>query len=86
MTTLTKRVQVLFPEELWLRLVRKADAQQRSVGSLIREAVEQVYFATPDEQRADRRRMVAELISMDLPVADWQQMESESTARGCWDE
>ena len=62
MTVLTKRVQVLFPEQLWQNLVQQAQLQNRSVGALIREAVEHAYFN--DEvaaQKAARSRIVAEI-------------------------
>jgi hypothetical protein len=87
MTVLTKRVQVLFPESLWQNLVQQAQLQNRSVGALIREAVEQVYFTyTSQNEQAERSRIVAEMIAMELPVADWEQMERESTDRGCFNE
>jgi hypothetical protein len=87
MTVLTKRVQVLFPESLWHNLVQQAQLQNRSVGALIREAVEQVYFTDEVEaQKTARSRIVDEIAAMELPVADWEQMERESTARGYFDE
>ncbi|CAN5650080.1 hypothetical protein BH10CHL1_BH10CHL1_38330 [soil metagenome] len=87
MTNLTKRVQVLFPEPLWQNLLYQAQLQNRSVGALIREAVEQVYFTDQAEaQKTARARIVAEMIAMELPVADWEQMERESMARGYFDE
>lgn len=87
MTVLTKRVQVLFPENLWQNLVQQAQLQNRSVGALIREAVEQVYFTDEAEaQKIARSRIVDEIAAMELPVADWAQMERESTDRGYLDE
>jgi hypothetical protein len=87
MTVLTKRVQVLFPEHLWQNLVQQAQLQNRSVGALIREAVEQVYFTDEAEaQKTVRARIVDEIAAMELPVADWEQMERESMARGYFDE
>ena len=47
MATLERRVQVLFDEELYERLLAEATAQRLSVGAYIREAV---------EGRLDRRR------------------------------
>ncbi|MCX6044358.1 MAG: hypothetical protein NT075_04545 [Chloroflexi bacterium] len=85
MTTLTKRVQVLFPEPLWQNLLYQAQLRNRSVGALIREAVEQVYFVD-ETQKTARSRIIDEIAAMELPVADWEQMERESTARGYFDE
>ncbi len=87
MTVLTKRVQVLFPEQLWQSLVQQAQVQNRSVGALIRDAVEQIYFTDEAEARKiARARIVDEIAAMELPVADWEQMEREATARGYFDE
>jgi len=87
MTVLTKRVQVLFPEQLWQNLVQQAQVQNRSVAALIRDAVEQIYFAeTKQNEQEERARIVTEMIAMELPVADWQQMERESMELGWIDE
>ena len=88
MTVLTKRVQVLFPEYLWQNLVQQAQLQNRSVGALIREAVEHAYFNNNEVAalKKARSRIVAEIAAMALPVADWEQMERESTTRGYFDE
>ncbi len=87
MTVLTKRVQVLFPEQVWQNLVQQARVQNRSVGALIRDAVEQIYFADEAKVRKSARtRIIDEIAAMELPVADWEQMERESMARGYFDE
>jgi hypothetical protein len=87
MTVLTKRVQILFPESLWDNLVIQAQYQNRSVGALIREAVEKYYFSDQvNPVQTQRVELVAKLIAMQLPVSDWQQMEQESTTRGFLDE
>jgi hypothetical protein len=87
MTVLAKRVQILFPESLWDNLVIQAQYQNRSVGALIREAVEKYYFSDQvNPVQTQRVELVAKLIAMQLPVSDWQQMEQESTTRGFLDE
>ena len=71
----TERIQVLVAPEQLARLRALGYRQRRSVGSLIREAVETVYFA----QDVDRRLAAVErLAGMNLPVSDWEQMERES--------
>jgi hypothetical protein len=62
------------PEQL-VRLKGLARRRHSSVGALIREAVEAVYFG----EDVDRRLAAVErLAAMRLPVADWEQMERES--------
>jgi hypothetical protein len=77
-----KRTQILFPEDEYRYLRREAAARHCSVGHLVREAVGQVYLAQPRQARLDAAR---ELIEMDLPVADWPQIEEE-IERGARDE
>ncbi len=75
MAEYTERIQVLVAPDQLARLRALGYRQQRSVGSLIREAVERVYFA----EDADLRLAAVErLAAMNLPVSDWEQMERES--------
>ena len=75
---LTARVQVLFEPSQLTRLQAMAEAEGKSVGALIRAAVERTYL---DSARATRMAAVERLVSMSLPVADWEQMERESVDR-----
>jgi len=75
MENLTRRVQVLFSPQQLQQLKRMAQARGESVAELIRQAVEQAYFAKQRQRGEDAVRRMA---SMDLPVADWEQMERES--------
>lgn len=75
MATLTKRVQVLLDPFQYQRLDEIARQRNRSVGALIREAVDQVYL---QDAVAERVESVRALAAMELPVADWEQMERES--------
>lgn len=43
---LTKRANILFEDPVWSQLLTLAQAQKASVGSLIRHAVQKVYFST----------------------------------------
>ena len=84
MATLDRRVQVLMPEEMVRHLTTLAQEQEQSVGHLIREAVVQLYFTDEAERElAKRRRMVEEMIALNLPVSDWESMEAEIESR--WD-
>ena len=75
---LTARVQVLFDPVQVARLQALAESEGRSVGALIREAVERAYL---DPDRAARLDAVEQMARLALPVADWQQMERESAER-----
>lgn len=75
---LTARVQVLFEPGQVARLQAIAEAEGKSVGALIREAVARTYLE-PD--RAERLEAVRRMAKMDLPVSDWEQMEREATNR-----
>ena len=79
MPVLSKRVQVLLPPPLWERLRQIAREQERSFGSLVREAIQKVYF--PSEMNP--LEAVQQMAAMELPVADWDQMELESVSGGC---
>ncbi len=76
MARLTKRVQVLLEPFQYQRLEEIARQRDRSVGALIREAIEQTYLQGAAD---DRIAAVRALAAMRLPVADWEQMEREST-------
>lgn len=69
----TERTQVLLSREQRERLERIAAREGRSVGSVIREAVESYTAASP----RTRAEAAAALIAMDLPVSDWDQMKAE---------
>jgi predicted transcriptional regulator len=75
MATLTKRVQVLLDPFQYQRLDELARQRNRSMGALIREAIDHVYLQSAVEERLGAVRALA---AMQLPVADWEQMERES--------
>ncbi len=75
MAKLTKRVQVLLDPFQYQRLEEIARQRERSVGALIREAIDQTYLQGAVD---DRLAAVRTLAAMRLPVADWEQMERES--------
>jgi predicted DNA-binding protein len=75
MATLTKRVQVLLDPFQYQRLDELARQRDQSMGALIREAIDHVYLQSAVEERLGAVRALA---AMQLPVADWEQMERES--------
>ncbi len=77
MSTYSKRVQVLLSPEQFSRLQAIARSEGESVGSLVRNAIEDVYLRRAEHERLDA---VRQLGAMSLPVSDWEQMERESVA------
>ena len=75
MAVYTKRVQAVLTEEQHAALSRLSLELGKSVSLLIREAIERVYFE--QAQRDRRRAALARLLSLDAPVAEWEQMEAE---------
>jgi predicted DNA-binding ribbon-helix-helix protein len=82
MATLTKRVQVLLDPFRYHRLDEIARSRNRSVGALIREAIDRVYLQNDANERLEAVRALA---VMQLPVADWKQMERESVEETTFD-
>ena len=68
----SERTQVLLSPEQLARLKRIAERDGRSVGSVIREAVDSFVEAEPDR----RQRALARLLAMDAPVEDWEVMKA----------
>lgn len=75
MAVFSQTVQVSFTPAELTKLQTIADAEGRSVDSLIRKVVEQTYLN--DNQYA-RLEAVRRLADLRLPVSEWEQMERES--------
>jgi hypothetical protein len=69
----TERMQVLLSVEQRRRLERQAAEQRRSVGSVIRDAVE-AYTRTSGRSR---REAAERLLATDAPVDDWPAMKAQ---------
>ena len=69
----SERTQVLLSPEQLARLKRIAERDGRSVGSVIREAVDSFVGAEPGR----RQRALARLLAMDAPVDDWEVMKAQ---------
>jgi predicted transcriptional regulator len=78
MTSAAEAIQVLFSADEVVRLQQLAVTQNRSVDSLVRQAVTEKYL---DDTRFERLAAVRQLAELNLPVSDWEQMERESTTR-----
>ena len=72
--SLTHRLQVLLDEEQYARLSTLARTENRSIGSLIRQAVDQVW-TTPDEEKV--ALLEAILAEQPMPVPDPEELSRE---------
>jgi hypothetical protein len=72
--SLTHRLQVLLDEDQYARLATQARVENRSIGSLIRQAVDQVW-STPDEQKV--ALLEAILAEQPMPVPDPDELSHE---------
>jgi predicted DNA-binding protein len=80
MAEYTKRVQAVLTDDQYAALADLSARSGKPISLLIREAVEQVYLAKATEER--RAAALSRLLSLDAPVADWEQMEDEITQGG----
>lgn len=53
-TILSKRTNILFSQDMWGRLIKLSRKQSISVGELIRNAIQNVYFS--DEEMIEKKR------------------------------
>jgi len=72
----TERTQVLLSPEQLQRLKRQARRSKRSVGAVIREAVDS-YTSVPADERRDA---IERLIQLDAPVDEWDVMKAQILA------
>ncbi len=73
MCVFSERTQVLLSPEQLARLKRIAARDGRSVGSVIRDAVDSFVEAEPDS----RERALQSILSMNAPVDDWEVMKAQ---------
>jgi len=69
----SERTQVLLSPEQLARLKWIAARDGRSVGAVIRDAIDGFIFAEPDV----RQRAVREMLVMNAPVDDWEVMKAQ---------
>lgn len=83
MAVYTERVQTVLTAAQYEQLARLAAERDKPLSVLIREAIEQTYLV--DVARGRRQGALERLISLEAPVADWEQMEEE-IEKGALDE
>jgi predicted DNA-binding protein len=71
----THRVQTVLTDQQYSTLSDISRELARPLSVLIREAIEKVYFEEAERER--RRTALSRILSLDAPVADWEQMEEE---------
>ena len=74
MSQLTRRIEVLFPQDLAEHLRQIAEREGRSVGTLVRDAVAEKY-AIPSQ--SEKLNAVENLYALQAPVGEWNEMERE---------
>jgi predicted DNA-binding protein len=78
MAIYTERLQTVLTREQYETLLRLSEKTQKPLSVLVREAIEKVYIDS--EEREQRRQALDELLSLEAPVADWEEMEAEIIA------
>jgi hypothetical protein len=73
MSMYSERTQVLLTQAQRRRLERRAALERRSVGAVIRDAIDA--YTVPSGR--SRREAAASLLGIGAPVADWEQMKAE---------
>lgn len=68
-----KRTQVLLTEKQYRKLHVLSEHEKKSIGFLIREAVDTVYI----KEKKNREKIVEEIAAMDLPSGDWKEIKKE---------
>jgi len=69
-----KKTTLLFEEDAYNKLKEKAKREKTSIGELVREAVATFYGMKSKE---DRLKALSNLKSLNLPIADSEQIEKE---------
>jgi predicted DNA-binding protein len=69
----SRRAQILMEPEIYAKLASISRVEGKSFAALIREAVEDRYSSPADR----RREALEDLLSLDIPVADWTDIDDE---------
>ncbi len=72
---LTKRVQTVLTDDQYELLLRVSKKEKKTVSALVREAVE--VECLEKELRTTRQNALNDLLSLNAPVSDWEEMEGE---------
>jgi len=75
MALYTVRVQAMLTEDQHSTLLECAQRAQKPVGVLVREAVQLVYLQQVEQAR--RQEALDQMLTLNAPVSDWEEMEDE---------
>lgn len=70
----SERTQVLLSKQQLAKVTRRAKSEKKSVGAVIRDAVD-AYVETPSD--VERRAALEHLMSLQAPVDDWPVMKEQ---------
>ena len=73
-----KRTQIMLEPHQYKTLTYLASHAHKSIGELIREAINKVYEEVEIKNKAD---IVKKISRMNLPVSSWEEMEREVEGR-----
>jgi predicted DNA-binding protein len=68
-----KRTQILLTEKQYKKLHALSEHEKKSIGFLIREAVDIVYI----KEKKNREKIVEKIAAMNLPSGDWEEIKKE---------
>lgn len=68
-----KRTQVLLTEKQYKKLHELSERNKKSVGFLIREAVDTVYI----NRRKNKEEIIKRIANMDLPDGNWEEIKKD---------
>lgn len=68
-----KRTQVLLTEKQYKKLHELSENSKKSMGFLIREAVDTVYI----NKKKNKEKIIRKIANMDLPTGDWKEIKRE---------
>lgn len=68
-----KRTQVLLTEKQYKKLHELSENSKKSMGFLIREAVDTVYI----NKKKNKEKIIKKIANMDLPTGDWKEIKRE---------
>ena len=73
-----KRTQIMLEQQQYKTLAYLASHEHKSIGGLIREAIDKVYEKVEINNKSD---IVKKMSRMNLPVSSWENMEEEDDRR-----
>ncbi len=68
-----KRTQVLLTEKQYKKLHELSENSKKSMGFLIREAVDTVYI----NKKKNKEKIIRKIANMGLPTGDWKEIKRE---------